>query len=49
MFHTATIDATKVKGADWSSPEKDERTKHYEEVLKKAQDDCDKNYEGCTK
>jgi hypothetical protein len=49
VFHTATIDASKVKGDEWSSPEKDDRTKHYEEMLKKAQEDCDKNYDGCTK
>jgi hypothetical protein len=50
VFYTVkSVDLTKVKGEEWSSPEKDDRMKHYEDVLKKAQDDCDKNYDGCQK
>ena len=50
VFYTVkSVDLTKVKGADWSSPEKDDRMKHYGEMVTKAQDDCTKNYDGCEK
>ena len=41
------VDASKVKGDDWQSPEKDEHMKHYEETLKRAQTECDSKFDGC--
>jgi hypothetical protein len=49
FYVTKSVDRARVKGDDWSSPEKDEHMKHYEDMLKRAQDDCDKNYDGCKK
>ena len=43
------IDLSKVKGDEWQSPEKDEHMKHYETVLKRAQEECDTKFDGCKK
>ena len=43
------VDQSKVKGDDWQAPEKDEHMKNYQDMLGKAQENCDKNFEGCKK
>lgn len=49
FFITKAVDRAKVKGDEWQSPEKDEHMKHYEAVLKHAQEECDTKFEGCKK
>jgi hypothetical protein len=48
VFHvTKTVDRGRVKGDDWASPEKDEHMKHYEDMYKRAQESCDREFDGC--
>ena len=43
------IDKTKVKGDDWQAPEKDAKMRDLEQSVKEAQENCDKNFDGCKK
>ena len=48
VFYTAkSIDLAQVSGAEWQAPEKEERMNEYKQALGRAQESCDKNFNGC--
>lgn len=48
VFFTAkAIDLAQVSGSDWQAPEKEERMTEYKQALGRAQENCDKNFNGC--
>jgi hypothetical protein len=47
FFTGKTVDATQVSGDEWRSPERDAKLAGYEATVKQAQENCDKNFNGC--
>ncbi len=48
VFYVAKpVDRSKIKGDDWSAPEKAAKLHDLETSVKEAQENCDKNFDGC--
>jgi hypothetical protein len=41
------IDRSKIKADEWQAPEKDLKMRDLEQSVKEAQENCDKNFDGC--
>ena len=47
VFFTGKIDLAQVKSDEYQSPENDAKAKHYQAALAKAQDTCNREFDGC--